>query len=79
MVGPEREMMVPHASQLLFHGKIFMNPDAEDDANDVRLILIENFDCYCSKRGNFSKRKGGNFRKGGIFVKSWSLRLIVDA
>jgi len=46
-----------------------MNPDAEDDANDVRLILIENFECYRSKRGNFSKRgivqkKGGTFEKG---------------
>ena len=78
MVGPEREIMVPHASQLLFHGKIFMNPDAEDDANDVRLILIENFHCYHSKRGNFSKRgifqkkggtfKRGNFQKGGKFL-----------
>ena len=42
--GPEREMMVPHASHLLFQGKRFMNPDAEDDANDLRLILIKNFD-----------------------------------
>ena len=72
--------MVPHASQLLFHGKIFMNPDAEDDANDVRLILIENFECYRSKRGNFSKRgivqkKGGNFRKGGIFKEGGSFFL----
>ena len=49
-----------------------MNPNAEDDANAVQLILIENFECYRSKRGNFSKRrifqkKVGNFRKGGIF------------
>ena len=35
-----------------------MNPNTKDDANDVRLILIENFHCYRSKRGigELSKR-----------------------